>query len=160
ATVTAAPPASGTPTGMVTFQDGATVLAQVPLNGSGIASFSTAGLTPGGHTVTAVYASDSNFAASSGSTVQAVQTTATTVSSSPNPSVFGQLVTFTSTTTSSAGVPKGTVTFTEGATVWASMAVDGSGHASFSTNLLTVGSHTITAAFTGVMGWANSSGNA
>ncbi len=164
ATVTAAPPASGTPTGMVTFQDGPIVLAQVPLNSSGLASFSTTGLTLGNHTVTAVYASDSNFAASSGNTVQAVQTTATTattVSSSPNPSVFGQLVTFTSTTTSSAGAPAGKVTFTEGATVWASnVTVDGSGRASFSTAALAVGSHTITAAFSGSAGWGNSSGNA
>jgi Bacterial Ig-like domain (group 3) len=164
ATVASVPPGSGTPTGMVTFQDGNTVLGQVPLNGSAVASFSTSGLALGSHTVTAVYASDTNFAASSGSRVQTVQnvyTTATTASSSPNPSVFGQSVTFTSTTTSSGGVPVGTVTFKEGATVWASnVTVDGSGHASFSTTALAVGSHTITANFTGAAGWANSSGNA
>ena len=165
ATVAAAPPGSGTPTGMVTFQDqNHNVLAQAPLNGSGVVSFSTSGLAQGSDTVTAVYASDTNFAASSGSTVQTVQnmyTTATTASSSPNPSVFGQSVTFTSTTTSSGGVPVGTVTFTEGATIWASnVTVNGSGQASFSTTALGVGSHTITATFTGAAGWANSSGNA
>ncbi len=164
ATVAAAPPGSGTPTGQVTFQDGNTVLAQAPLNASGVVSFSTSSLALGNHTVTAVYASDTNFAASGGSTVQSVQnnnTTATTASSSPNPSVLGQSVTFTSTTTSSGGVPVGTVTFTEGSTVWASnVTVDGSGHASFSTTALAVGSHTITATFTGASGWGNSSGNA
>ena len=164
ATVAAAPPGTGTPTGMVTFQDGTTVLGQVPLNGGGVASFSTSGLALGSHTVTATYASDSNFAASSGSTMQSVQnlnSTATTATSSPNPSIFGQSVTFTSTTTSSGGVPVGTVTFTEGSTVWASnVTVDGSGHASFNTTALAVGSHTITATFTGATGWANSSGNA
>lgn len=165
ATVAAAPPGSGTPTGQVTFQDqNNNVLAQAPLNGSGVVSFSTSGLALGSDTVTAVYASDTNFAASSGSTVQSVQntnTTATTASSSPNPSVFGQLVTFTSTTTSSGGVPVGKVTFTEGSTVWASnVTVNGSGQASFSTTALGVGSHTITATFTGAAGWANSSGNA
>lgn len=164
ATVAAAPPGSGTPTGMVTFQDGNTVLAQVPLNSSRVASFSTSGLALGSHTVTAVYASDTTFAASSRSTVQSVQnlnTRATTASSSPNPSLLGQSVTFTSTTTSSGGVPVGTVTFKEGATVWASnVTVDGAGHASFSTTALGVGSHTITASFTGAAGWANSSGNA
>ena len=156
--------ASGTPTGQVTFQDGTTVLAQAPVNSSGVVSFTTANLAAGSHTVTATYASDTNFAASSGSVVQSVQTgansTTTTVSSSPNPSVFGQLVTFTSTTTSSSGTPAGTVTFTEGTTVWASnVAVDSSGHASFSTSGLAVGSHTITAAFTGASGWSNSSGS-
>src|SRR5450759_3778464 len=100
-----------------------------------------------------------------GSKVQSVQNTTnatnTTASSSPNPSAVGQSVTFTSTTTSSGGVPVGTVTFTEGATVWASnVTVDGAGHASFSTTSLAVGSHTITATFTGATGWGNSSGNA
>jgi len=165
ATVAAAPPGSGTPTGMVTFQDGNTVLGQVPLNSSGVASFSTSGLALGSHTVSAVFASDTNFAASSGSTVQSVQNpgnaTSTTVSSAPNPSTLGQSVTFTSTTTSSAGVPVGTVTFKEGCTVLASnVTVDTAGHASFSTTALAVGSHTITATFTGATGWANSSGNA
>jgi hypothetical protein len=164
ATVAAVPPGTGTPTGQVTFQDGATVIGQVPVDGSGVASFSTSALALGSHTVTATYASDTNFAASNGSTVQTVQNlnaTTTTASSSPNPSVFGQLVTFTSTTTSGAGVPVGTVTFTEGATVWASnVPVNGSGQATFSTTAFAVGSHTLTAAFTGATGWANSSGNA
>jgi Bacterial Ig-like domain (group 3) len=164
ATVAAAPPGSGTPTGQVTFKDGSTVIGQVPLNASGVATFSTSSLAAGSHTVSAVYASDTNFAASTGSTVQTVgssQTTATSASSSPNPSVFAQLVTFTSTTTSSGGTPVGTVTFTEGSTVWASnVPVNGSGQASFSTAALAVGSHIITATFTGGTGWGNSNGNA
>ncbi len=162
ATVAAAPPGSGTPTGMVTFQDGNVVVAQASVNSSGVVSFTTSSLALGSHNVTATYASDTNFAASAGSDVQSVNisTTATTVKSSPNPSVFGQLVTFTSTTTSSGGVPAGAVTFTEGATTWASnVTVDGSGHASFSTTALGVASHTITATFTGATGWGNSSGN-
>jgi Bacterial Ig-like domain (group 3) len=164
ATVTALPPGSGTPSGQVTFEDGSTVIGQVPLNASGIAIFSTSSLQAGSHTITAVYASDTNFAASSGSVAQSVQNsttmTATTATSSPNPSTFGQSVTFTSTTTSSGGVPVGTVTFTEGATVWASnVVVSVSGHASFSTTTLTAGSHTITATFTGSTGWGNSNGN-
>src|SRR5260221_14752290 len=47
ATVTGVPANSGTPTGMVTFQDGNTVLAQAPLNGSGVASFGTSALALG-----------------------------------------------------------------------------------------------------------------
>ena len=88
-------------------------------------------------------------------------TTATMMNSAPNPSYSGQSVTFTSTTTSTAGTPSGTVTFTEGSTVWASsVPVNASGQASFSTTALAVGTHTITATFTGSAGWANSSGNA
>ena len=66
ATVAATPPGSGIPSGMVTFQEGPTVLAQRPLNGSGIASFSISTLPGGDHTITAVYASDTVFASSSG----------------------------------------------------------------------------------------------
>lgn len=85
--------------------------------------------------------------------------TATALASAPNPSTLGESVTFTATVTSGAGVPVGTVTFTEGATVWATdIPVDGTGHASFSTAALAAGSHTLTAAFTGASGWANSSG--
>ncbi|HKV40609.1 MAG TPA: Ig-like domain repeat protein, partial [Blastocatellia bacterium] len=80
--------------------------------------------------------------------------------SSPNPSTFGQSVTFTATVASGSGIPTGTVTFTEGATTLASnVAVNGSGQATFSTTTLAVGSHTITASFTGASGWQNSSGN-
>lgn len=164
ATAAAVPPATGTPTGQVTFQQGNTVLAQAPLNSSGQVSFSTSALPVGSDTITATYASDPVFAASSGSTVQVVQAgatpTTTTVSSLPNPSVFGQSVTFTAAVTSTGGVPVGTVTFTEGSTVLASnVAVDGSGHAAFSTSALAVGSNTITASFTGGTGWGNSSGS-
>ena len=65
ATVTGLGP--GTPTGMVTFANGATVLAQVPLDRNGIAVITVS--NPGGTTpsITATYASDSLFAASRGS---------------------------------------------------------------------------------------------
>ena len=162
ATVAAVPPGTGTPTGQVTFQAGNTVLAQVPVNSSGVASFSTSTLAAGNNTISATYASDSIFASSSGSVVQVVQNFATTasVTSSPNPSLVGQSVTFTATVTSGSGVPVGTVTFAEGSTVLASnVTVDGTGHASFSTSTLVAGSHVITATFTGAAGWGNSSGN-
>ncbi|HLJ28560.1 MAG TPA: Ig-like domain-containing protein [Candidatus Angelobacter sp.] len=162
ATLTAVPPGTGTPTGQVTFQQGNTVLAQVPLNSSGAAAFSTSALATGSDTITATYASDFSFAASSGSTVQTVQNfaTTTTVTSTPNPSTFGQSVSFTASVTSSSGAPVGTVTFTQGSNVLASnVVVDSNGHAAFSTAALAVGSNTITAAFTGGTGWANSSGS-
>lgn len=63
ATVT---PYSGTtqPTGSVTFTDGQNPLGSaVPLNGSGVATFSISSLPPGANTVYAVYSGDSNFTA-------------------------------------------------------------------------------------------------
>ena len=73
ATVAAAPPATGIPNGMVTFREGSAVLAQGPLDGNGVASFSTSALAAGSHTVTAVYSSDTSFAASNGSAGHLVQ---------------------------------------------------------------------------------------
>ncbi|HEY6348885.1 MAG TPA: Ig-like domain-containing protein [Candidatus Angelobacter sp.] len=152
ATVAAVPPATGTPTGQVTFQQGNTVLAQAPLNSSGQVSFSTSALAVGSDTITATYASDQLFAASSGSTVQTVQNafaTTTTVSSSANPSVFSQPVTFTATVTSTGGTPTGTVTFKDGSATLGTSTLDGTGHATFATSTLAVASHSITATYNG-----------
>jgi hypothetical protein len=66
AAVRSIPAGSGTPTGFVTFQEGTSILAQVPLNGTGQATFSTAALALGSHTITASYRSDPVFAASTG----------------------------------------------------------------------------------------------
>jgi hypothetical protein len=89
-----------------------------------------------------------------------VHDTATALTSSLNPSNYGQSVTFRATVTSTGGVPVGTVTFTEGSTVLASnVALNADGQAAFSTTALAAGSHTITATFTGVTGWNGSSGS-
>ncbi len=74
ATVVSVPPGSGTPTGMVIFQEGPDALAQVPLDGGGAASFTTSALSPGAHTITAIYVSDPRFASSDASLTQAVGT--------------------------------------------------------------------------------------
>ena len=72
ATVADTPPSSLVPSGMITFHEGATVLAQIPLNGSGAAAFATTSLFAGNHVVTATYSSDTVFASSSGDTTQVV----------------------------------------------------------------------------------------
>ncbi len=73
--------------------------------------------------------------------------TTTVVTSSVNPSVFGQSVTFTATV-SSAGTPTGTVTFLDGSTSIGTGVVS-SGLATFITSSLTVAMHTITAVYSG-----------
>jgi hypothetical protein len=170
ATVSSVPSGAGIPTGMVTFQDGATVIGQVPLSpiitvnptSSALASISKSNLAPGSHNITATYASDTQFAASAGSISQVVQNeTATTISSSLNPSASGQLVVFTATVTpanAAPGTPTGLVAFKDGATVLATRTLDANGKAFFATPNLGIGSHTITADFTGTNGWLNSSG--
>ncbi|MCA0320735.1 MAG: Ig-like domain repeat protein [Proteobacteria bacterium] len=66
----------GTPTGTVTFLNGGVVLGSAALSG-GVATFTTSTLAKGTHTITAAYAGDSNYVAStSASLAQAVQTPA------------------------------------------------------------------------------------
>ena len=89
--------------------------------------------------------------ASSGSpaTASLIVAAATTaaLTSSANPSFFGQAVTFTATVTGAS--PTGTVTFKDGATVLGSGTLNGSGVATFTTPSLAVGSHSISAAYAG-----------
>jgi hypothetical protein len=78
--------------------------------------------------------------------------TVTSVASSHNPSVFGQLVTFNTTVSvvlTDSGIPTGSVTFKDGTIVLGLRILNSSGQAIFSTDNLSVGSHTITAVYTG-----------
>src|SRR5262249_10082457 len=152
ATVTAVDAGAGIPSGTVTFTEGATVLAaNVSVDATGHATFSTSALLGGSHTITATFTPNSGWVGSSGDdsgNPQIVQDgTATKVPWSPNPASVGQTVTFTATVTAvdtGAGIPAGTVTFIEGATVLAAnVAVDATGHATFTISTLPIGSHTI-----------------
>jgi hypothetical protein len=143
----------GTPTGTVTFMDGTTALGTSTLNGSGIATFSIATLSVGTHSITAVYSGSADFSGSASSVLsQVVQkaSTTTAVSSSLNPSTESQSVTFTATLSWSApGTPTGTVTFVDGTNTLGTSRVNGSGVATFSISTLTVGTHNITASYSG-----------
>ena len=155
ATVAAVAPGSGTPTGTVTFYDGATLLGTGSLS-SGTATYNTASLAVGGsHSITVVYSGNSSFLGSTSSaTTQVVNraSTTTTLIAAPNPSVFGQSVTFTATVAAVApgsGTPTGTATFYDGATLLGTGSLS-SGTASLSTNSLAVGnSHSITVVYAG-----------
>ena len=99
ATVKAASPGSGTPTGTVTFYDGTTDLGNGTLS-AGTATFSTTFVVVGSHSITAVYSGDTNFTTSTSSALtQTVNQAATTtaVVSAVNPSIYGQPLTFTAT---------------------------------------------------------------
>ena len=161
ATVSSVPAGAGVPSGMVTFLDGATVIGQVPVGSNGVASITKSNLAPGSHSIVATYASDTQFAASTGGVDHVVQNgTSTTVTSSLNPSNFGQTVLFTATVTpanAAPGTPTGSVTFKDGQAVLGAIQVGPNGQASLSTSALSIGSHTITADFTGTNGWLNGS---
>ena len=119
-TFTSTPPPS--PTGTVTFYNGATSLGSGTLNGSGIATFSSSTLAPGIYNdVIATYNGDSNFNSSTSTpsqsyTIDQAQTTTTLTPTypSPNPSHFGQQVTFEANVAAnspSTATPTGTVDF-------------------------------------------------
>jgi Bacterial Ig-like domain (group 3) len=161
ATVSSVPSNGGTPTGMVTLQDGATAIGQASLNSSGVVTFTSTSLVPGNHDLVATYASDTQFAASTANLAQVIQSgTSTVVTSSANPSSFGQSIVIDAIVTANGapGIPSGSVTFREGATVLATVSLNSGGHATFSTSTFNIGSHTVTADFAGTNGWLASSG--
>lgn len=155
ATVAAGPGAgSSLPTGSVTFRDGSTDLGTVSLNAAtGLATLSTSGLSVGNHTITALYSGDANFATSSGNTLLDVVLpfgTAVQLTSSQNPAVLNQAVTFTAAVLSPSGSPTGTVDFLDGTTVLGTALLDSiTGLATLSTSGLSSGSHMITATYSG-----------
>ena len=96
-----------------------------------------------------------NASGGSGGTARSAQLTVTAIStstgvtSSQNPSVFGQSVTFTATVTpGTSGTPTGTVTFYDSSNQIGTGTLS-SGVATFATAALAVGSHTITASYGG-----------
>jgi hypothetical protein len=158
ATVSSSPPLV-TPTGNVNFFDGpcgtGASLGSGTLSGSGgtaTGSTSTSSLSAGTHQVSACYGGTSTLGSSSDTKQQTVnqQATTTVVSSSVNPSISGQSVTFTAAVSAAAGTPTGTVTFNNGSCGGADLAGGPqplvSGQASFSTSSLP-GGGTVTTVF-------------
>lgn len=137
---------------LVTFSDGTTPLAAVPLSG-GLAAYSTSALKAATHTIKAAYAGDPTFKASTGSVKQVVNlypSSTTTPTSSLNPSIYGQSVTLMATVTSTApSIPTGTVTFKNGTKSVGSASLNASGVATRTKTNLPAGSLSITAVYNG-----------
>jgi len=155
ATVTCSASGCGTPTGTVTFTNGGvniTGCVGVTVT-AGVATCTLSGLNGGSYSVAAVYTPTTNYKTSTSSTVtqQVVAASTTTVltsSSSPN-SPSGSSLTFTATVTAASGGPAvGNVAFKDGATTLATVAVNGSGVATYTTSTLAVGTHSVSAVFT------------
>jgi hypothetical protein len=60
---------SGTPTGTVTFKDGGTTIGTGAVGAGGVATFTTAALSSGSHSITAVYGGDNNFTGSTSAAI-------------------------------------------------------------------------------------------
>lgn len=113
ATVTVATPGAGTPSGLVNFFDGSTMIGSVTLN-AGVATFETSTLSLGTHLITAQYLGDINFSGSTSAILnQIVNCPIITISpaSLPNSQVN---TTYNQTLTASGGTPPYTFTVISG----------------------------------------------
>ena len=81
--------------------------------------------------------------------VDELEPTRTTILSSANPSALGGSVSFTANVTSGATQPSGNIRFYDGTTLLGTVGTDANGSAIFTTTALALGSHAITANFTG-----------
>jgi hypothetical protein len=150
-------PAGASLQGSVTFYvDGQALLSadQVGLNSSNQATCCSL-LTSGTHVIAAIYSGDTATQGSTTSpltqTVTAIPTN-TSLSSTPNPSLTGQSVTFTAQVSGGGGPSNGSVTFFDGTTPLGTVPVTPSpihntSPATLTVSNLTVGTHSITAAY-------------
>jgi len=139
------------PTGTVTFTDGNTTLGTRSLDG-GVATITASGLRGGTHTIQAAYGGDTHHkpGIATASLVVNRALPSLSLAASPEASVSGQAVTLTASTTPIDGVvPTGHITFRRGFTVLATVALDATGSASFTTTTLGAGTHEIVARYVG-----------
>ncbi len=149
-------------TGSITFLDGTTVIGTGAINAAGIATFTTSSLAIGSHSITASYAGDTNFTASTSAALNEIVgkiPSAIVLTQNTPVQLMNSMVTFTANVTTPIPTPTGTVTFYDGETALGSapLSTNGTavvtlstvGNAAFSTNSLSAGTHIITAAYSG-----------
>jgi hypothetical protein len=163
ATVAPASPSSAVPSGAVTFMDGTTTLGSGVLNSAGQATFTTTALSISSHSITAIYNGDADFKTSTSPVLTQIVNpgpsvaTATSLTSSANPSAFGQSITFTATVTSSAATPTGAVQFViDGVNTGSPIQLIAGKATSPAIATLTSGVHAISALYSGAPGFAAS----
>jgi len=150
---------AGTPTGTISFVDGASNVCATVALASGTATCTTSALASGSHAISARYSGDSNYATASASITQVVKGSATlSLTSSANPSTSGQSVTFTLAASGSAGTPSGSVTFKDGTTTLCTVTL-ASGSAVCAASSLTAGTHSVRADYAGDTNYVASSSN-
>jgi len=152
------------PTGTVDFYDSAAMLgsgALVPstTNNSSTATFTTSTLGVGTHQINAGLAASLDFLGSSSTNYAQVilpnivaVPSIVTLTSSLNPSLFGQTVSFTAAVTSTPALPQpptGTLNFYDGSTLLGTSSVATGGLATFNIATLAVGTHIVSAQYSG-----------
>lgn len=140
----------GTPSGTVTFMDGATVLGTGTLNSSGVATLTISFSTAGTHPLTVSYPGAGYFQAANSAVLnELVQTLGTTLTltSTVNPLNVNANTVLTATATSTSGTPNGTITFLDGTTVLGTAPLNASGVATLTVSFSTPGTHPLTASY-------------
>jgi hypothetical protein len=150
------------PTGNIIFNDGSAVIGQVLLDNTGHAVLTTNNLGASTHAISAAYSGDTNFLGASTSVAQVISkaATSTSLSSSLNPATNASNLTVHAVVTSAAGTPSGTVQFFDGAATIGSAVLDSTGSASISISNPAVGSHSLSANFTGSSNLTSSTSSA
>jgi hypothetical protein len=144
---------STAPGGTVSFMNGSTLLGTATLSSSGIATLNITTLAVGTYSVTAQYAGNSSFLASTSAAVSVTvnaQATTTSLAACPNPLAVGQTLTLTATVQGTGSTaPAGTVSFMSGSTLLGTAALNSSGIATLNITTLAVGTYSMTAQYAG-----------
>jgi probable HAF family extracellular repeat protein len=139
------------PTGGVQFLDAATPLGSPVLLAGNLATLSTSSLTGGTHSITAVFKGDAFNAGSISpalsETISLNIPTTTTLVASVDPVTVGSPVSFTATVKGSS--PSGSIQFLDGAAPVGSPVTLTAGSAALLTSALSVGTHSVTAVYSG-----------
>ncbi len=155
ATVTAT--SGTTPAGAVTFFNNGASLGTALLSANGAATFT---LTPdvGAYVLSATYNGSATDASSTSNLVDvAVNPAATTtvLTPSPDPAILGETVTLSANVTSGMGAPSGTISFYDGQALLGEAPIL-NGAVSLSTSSLSLGNHSLTAAYSGTTDFVTS----
>ena len=147
---TGSSPASPVSSGSVTFYNGSTSLGTGTLSGSGSTTVTVQTLPAGTDSITAAFAAQGNYAASTSAPVIETITgasTTTTLTASPTSVAQGASVTLTATVTSSDGTPTGTVTFSDASGSVGTATLNAGGMATLVLATLPAGTDSLTATF-------------
>jgi Bacterial Ig-like domain (group 3)/FG-GAP-like repeat len=146
---------AGVPFGGATFYDGTSPLGASGLQSDGSATFSTASLSTGTHTITATFNANGPFAGSTSSPINVTVSAASAnalpafVSLTPsiNPSSSGS--TLVAVVNTPKAIPGGNVTFLDGGVILGTAQTNESGIASLRVAALASGTHSLSASFGG-----------
>ena len=158
----------GVSAGTVNFTANGSNIGTAAVNSAGVATVSYAFSTPGMESVVATYSGSGNFGSSTSPPIPAsvlINTSAISLTASPNPALAFQSTTVAAHVTSPSGAPfgakaSGSVTFYDGATNLGTEALDSRSIATIAVDTFQAGPHSLTAVYAGGVAFAASTSRA